>query len=61
MGLITRAGAPAAIEPEGRSLVITESAVFRLCDGSLVLTELLGDATIETVASATVAPFEVAL
>ena len=41
--------------------VITESAVFRLCDGSLVLTELLGDATIETVASATVAPFEVAL
>ena len=41
--------------------VITESAVFRLRDGSLVLTELLGNATIEAVTSVTEAPFEVAL
>ena len=41
--------------------VVTELSVFRLRDGALVLTELLGDATVEDVRAATGAPFEVDL
>jgi len=42
-------------------VVVTELCVFRLRDGALVLTELLGDATLEDVRAATAAPFAVAL
>jgi acyl CoA:acetate/3-ketoacid CoA transferase beta subunit len=42
-------------------VVVTELSVFRLRDGALVLTELLGDATVEQVQGATGAPFDVDL
>jgi 3-oxoacid CoA-transferase len=42
-------------------VVVTELSVFRLRDGALVLTELLGDATLEQVRAATGAPFDVDL
>jgi 3-oxoacid CoA-transferase len=42
-------------------VVVTELSVFRLRDGALVLTELLGDATVEQVQAATGAPFDVDL
>jgi 3-oxoacid CoA-transferase B subunit len=42
-------------------VIVTELSVFRLVDGELHLTELLGDATVEDVADATDAPFVVAL
>ena len=38
-------------------VVVTEHAVFRIRDGSLVLTELLGEATVEEVSSVTEARF----
>ena len=42
-------------------VVITESAVFRFQDGTLHLTELLADATLEDVAAVTPAPYVVDL
>jgi 3-oxoacid CoA-transferase B subunit len=42
-------------------VIVTELSVFRLVDGELRLTELLGDATIEDVAAVTRAEFVVAL
>jgi 3-oxoacid CoA-transferase len=42
-------------------VVVTELSVFRLREGALVLTELLGDATVETVRASTGAPFDVDL
>ena len=42
-------------------VVVTEQAVFRLRDGSLVVTELLGEATIEEVSSVTEARFTIEL
>jgi 3-oxoacid CoA-transferase subunit B len=42
-------------------VVVTELAVFRLRDGALVLTELLGDATVDQVEAVTAAPFDVDL
>jgi 3-oxoacid CoA-transferase len=42
-------------------VVVTELSVFRLRDGALVLTELLGDATLEQVRAATGAPFDIDL
>jgi 3-oxoacid CoA-transferase B subunit len=39
----------------------TDLSVFRLRDGALVLTELLGDATVEQVRAATGAPFDIDL
>jgi 3-oxoacid CoA-transferase subunit B len=42
-------------------VVVTELSVFRLRDGALVLTELLGDATVEQVQAATGAPFDIDL
>jgi len=42
-------------------VVITELAVFRLRDGALHLTELLGEATLEDVAAVTSAPFVTSL
>jgi 3-oxoacid CoA-transferase B subunit len=42
-------------------VVITELSVFRLRDGALVLTELLGDATVEHVRAATGASFGIDL
>jgi len=42
-------------------VVVTELCVFRLRDGALVLTELLGDATVEDVRAATGGPFDVDL
>ena len=42
-------------------VVITELSVFRLRDGALVLTELLGDATVEQVRAATGASFDIDL
>jgi 3-oxoacid CoA-transferase B subunit len=42
-------------------VVVTELSVFRLRDGALVLTELLGDATVEQVQGATGGPFDVDL
>jgi 3-oxoacid CoA-transferase B subunit len=42
-------------------VVITESAVFRFRDGSLHLTELLGEARLEDVAAVTPAPYVVDL
>jgi 3-oxoacid CoA-transferase B subunit len=42
-------------------VVVTELSVFRLRDGALILTELLGDATIEQVRAATGTSFDVDL
>jgi 3-oxoacid CoA-transferase B subunit len=42
-------------------VVVTELSVFRLREGALVLTELLGDATVENVRASTGAPFDVDL
>jgi acyl CoA:acetate/3-ketoacid CoA transferase beta subunit len=42
-------------------MVVTEISVFRLRDGALVLTELLGDATVEQVRAATGGPFDIDL
>jgi 3-oxoacid CoA-transferase B subunit len=42
-------------------VVVTQQAVFRLRDGALVLTELLGGATLDDVRAVTTAPFTVAL
>jgi 3-oxoacid CoA-transferase len=42
-------------------VVVTESSVFRIVDGELHLTELLGGATLEEVTDVTGAPFVVAL
>jgi 3-oxoacid CoA-transferase len=42
-------------------VIITESAVFRLRDGALVLTELLGGATLDHVAAMTAAPYAIEL
>jgi 3-oxoacid CoA-transferase B subunit len=42
-------------------VVVTELSVFRLRGGALVLTELLGDATVEDVGAVTSVPFDVAL
>ncbi|HEU5264621.1 MAG TPA: 3-oxoacid CoA-transferase subunit B [Gaiellaceae bacterium] len=42
-------------------VLVTELSVFRLRDGALVLTELLGDATVEQVRAATGAPFDIDL
>jgi 3-oxoacid CoA-transferase B subunit len=42
-------------------VVVTELSVFRLRDGALVLTELLGDATVEQVRAATGGPFDIDL
>ena len=42
-------------------VVITELSVFRLRNGRLVLTELLGAATLEQVAAVTTAPYEIEL
>ena len=42
-------------------VVVTEQAVFRIRDGSLVLTELLGEATVEEVSSVTDARFTIEL
>ena len=42
-------------------VVNSEHSVFRLRDGALVLTELLGDATVEQVRAATGAPFAIDL
>ena len=41
--------------------IVTELSVFRLVDGALHLTELLGDATVDEVAEVTEAPFVVSL
>lgn len=42
-------------------VIVTERSVFRLQDGGLVLTELLGDSTLEDVAGVTAAPYSVEL
>jgi 3-oxoacid CoA-transferase B subunit len=42
-------------------VVITELGVFRLREGSLVLTELLGDTSLDDVRAATTAPYRVEL
>jgi 3-oxoacid CoA-transferase B subunit len=42
-------------------IVVTEQAVFRIREGSLVLTELLGEATVEEVSSVTEARFTIEL
>jgi acyl CoA:acetate/3-ketoacid CoA transferase beta subunit len=42
-------------------VVVTELSVFRLVDGELHLTELLGRASLDDVAAATTAPYAVAL
>jgi acyl CoA:acetate/3-ketoacid CoA transferase beta subunit len=42
-------------------VVITELCVFRRREGALVLTELLGEATLGDVQAVTTAPFEVDL
>ena len=42
-------------------VVVTELSVFRLVEGELHLTELLGDATLDDVAAVTPAPYVVAL
>ena len=69
MTALTSTGAPKVVEactyPLTASgvvdVVVTEQAVFRLCDGRLVLTELLDGATIDDVRSTTGAAFEVGL
>jgi 3-oxoacid CoA-transferase len=47
--------------PGAADVVVTELSVFRLREGALVLTELLGDATVEHVRGATGAPFDIDL
>jgi 3-oxoacid CoA-transferase len=47
--------------PAAADVVITELAVFRFRDDGLVLTELIGEATLEDVAAATSAPYAVDL
>src|SRR4029077_1735090 len=47
--------------PAAADVVITELGVFRFRDDGLVLTELLGPATLEDVAAATSAPYAVEL
>jgi 3-oxoacid CoA-transferase len=42
-------------------VIVTELSVFRLVDGELHLTELLGDATLDDVEEVTEAPFVVSL
>ena len=42
-------------------VIITELSVFRVQDGALHLTELLGGATVDDVAAVTTAPFVVSL
>jgi 3-oxoacid CoA-transferase len=42
-------------------VIVTELSVFRLVDGELRLTELLGGATVDDVKDVTDAPFVVAL
>ena len=42
-------------------VVVTDLSVFRLRDGALVLTELVGDATVEQVRAVTGGPFDVDL
>jgi 3-oxoacid CoA-transferase len=42
-------------------VVVTEHSVFRLREGALVLTQLLGEATVEQVEAVTGAPFDVDL
>ncbi|HEY6075897.1 MAG TPA: 3-oxoacid CoA-transferase subunit B, partial [Gaiella sp.] len=42
-------------------VIVTELSVFRIRDGELRLTELLGEATVDDVAAVTGAPFGVAL
>jgi 3-oxoacid CoA-transferase len=42
-------------------VIVTELSVFRLVDGELHLTELLGDATVDDVEEVTEASFVVAL
>jgi 3-oxoacid CoA-transferase B subunit len=42
-------------------VVVTELSVFRVRDGSLFLTELLDDATVDEVSAVTAAPFTLAL
>ena len=46
---------------EAVDVVVTEQAVFRISDGSVVLTELLGEATVADVSSVTEARFIVEL
>jgi 3-oxoacid CoA-transferase B subunit len=46
---------------EAADVVVTERAVFRIRDGSLVLTELLGESTVADVSSVTEARFTVEL
>jgi 3-oxoacid CoA-transferase len=47
--------------PAAADVVITEQAVFRLVEGRLALTELLGGATVDEVRATTTARFEVRL
>jgi 3-oxoacid CoA-transferase B subunit len=42
-------------------VIVTELSVFRIQDGALVLSELLGDATLDDVRAVTAAPFTLAL
>ena len=42
-------------------VIVTELSVFRIQDGALVLSELLGDATVDDVRAVTAAPFTLAL
>ena len=42
-------------------IVVTELSVFHVRDGALVLVELLGDATVESVSAVTTAPFTIDL
>ena len=54
--------APTPLTARGvADVVVSELSVFRLRDGALVLTELLGDATVEQVRAATGAPFAIDL
>jgi 3-oxoacid CoA-transferase B subunit len=46
---------------EAVDVVVTEQAVFRIRDGSLVLTELLGESTVADVSSVTAARFTIEL
>jgi 3-oxoacid CoA-transferase B subunit len=69
MTATTSTGAPKIVEEctypltarGAADVVVTELSVFRLRDGALVLTELLGATTVEQVRSSTGAPFEVDL
>ena len=46
---------------EAADVIVTELSVFRVREGRLVLTELLGDATVAQVEAVTTAPFAVEL